>query len=300
MSGDEDASTDRIAPSRKDFPMNRMFAIPFAFLFLCVPAFAGDAAKSGAAFTESRLNDRILVLKHAPWAETLTVLDAGPGLVVVDTWGSPSAARAARARIDSLFRKPVLWVINTHHHWDHCFGNAAFAGPGTRIAGHRFCAADMRAAYADSSVRKRELEESVALSDHDSIRRYIREAKAETAGNDFRLCPPEVSIGDRDTLRAGNLTLHVAHTPGVHTRSLITVFVPELGVVFARREFASSRPLVLEPGADPARIASVLEAVLGSGTPVRWLVPGHGDAVENPDLGAGLASLKAAPAGAAP
>ena len=36
------------------------------------------AMANGADFTEMRLNDRVLVLLHSPWAETLTVVDVQP------------------------------------------------------------------------------------------------------------------------------------------------------------------------------------------------------------------------------
>jgi glyoxylase-like metal-dependent hydrolase (beta-lactamase superfamily II) len=243
-------------------------------------------------FQESRLNDRVLLLHRAPWAETLTVADAGPGLIVVDTWGSPAAAKKGRARIDSLFHKPVLFVINTHHHWDHTFGNGAFAGGSAKIIGHRFCASDMRASYADPAIRKSKLKESGSLADYASIRSYVRGVEAETAGDGFRLRPPDHPVGDRDTLHVGDLTVLFFHTPGIHTRSNLTVFVPELGIVFGRREFAGNGPISLERGADTAKIVRVLEDILTSGKPVRYLIPGHGQPVADPDVKAGIKQLK--------
>jgi glyoxylase-like metal-dependent hydrolase (beta-lactamase superfamily II) len=244
----------------------------------------------GADFTETRLNDRVLILCHASWKETMTVIDAGPSLIVVDTWGSPAAAKKAKARIDSAFGKPVRFVLNTHHHWDHTFGNAAF--PEAVIIGHRFCAEDMRASYGDPVVRKSKLKESASLADTDPVRRYIREVAAESMGDGFRLCPPDRAAGDRDTLSAEGLTVLLYHTPGIHTRSNITVFIPKLGIVFGRREFAGTVQMKLEPGADPKIIARVLEEILASGKPIRYLIPGHGSPLADPDLKAGVERLK--------
>lgn len=260
------------------------------FLLLSLWGLACGATGDSTLFTETRLNDRILILHHAPWSETMTVVDAGPSLIVVDTWGSLRAAEKAAVRIKQIFGKPVSHVINTHHHWDHTFGNQAFKG--AVIVGHRFCAGDMAASYGDPTVRKSKLEESAMLADNNVIRRYVLEVAAESAGDAFRLCPPNHPAGERDTLSVGDLTILCYHTPGIHTRSNLTVFIPELGIVFGRWEFAGGGPVRLEPGADPSKIARVLEDILDSGKSIQYLIPGHGEAVEAPDLNTGIKQLK--------
>lgn len=52
-------------------------------------------------------------------------------VMVVDTHSKPSAARALTERIKKLTDKPIRYVVNTHFHWDHAQGNAAYsAWPG--------------------------------------------------------------------------------------------------------------------------------------------------------------------------
>jgi glyoxylase-like metal-dependent hydrolase (beta-lactamase superfamily II) len=242
---------------------------------------AGVSADS-PRFRENRPTGRVLVLTQAPWAETMTVLEADSCLVIVDTWGSLSAAREAASFIDSLYRKPVRYVINTHHHWDHTFGNAAF--PDAEIVGHRFCGPDMLRDYGDRNARKRYFIDNAATTRDPSLRAYVDGVGEESADSAFALVPPVRSAGDRDTLAAGDLTFLLYHTPGIHTRSNLTVFVPELGIVFGRREFLDRAGMKLEPGADPAVIERVLEDIRSSGKPIRFLIPGHGQAIENPSL----------------
>jgi glyoxylase-like metal-dependent hydrolase (beta-lactamase superfamily II) len=242
-------------------------------------------------FDPIRLTDRVLILRHAPWAETMTVIEAGPSLIVVDTWGSLKAAREARVMIDGVFHKPVSHVFNTHHHWDHTFGNGAF--PGAAIIGHRFCAEDMAALYSDPAARETSLRESAARSNDEAIRRYILEAADESSGKDFPISPPNHPVGGRDTIHVGDLSILTYHTPGIHTRSNLTILIPELGIIFSRWEFSDSSRIKLEPGADPKIIADVLKDILSSGVPIRYLIPGHGEAIENPDLTKGLKGLEA-------
>lgn len=253
-----------------------------AFLLISLWGMACGATGDSTLFTETRLNDRVLILHHAPWSETMTVVDAGPGLIVVDTWGSLRAAEKAAVRIREIFGKPVSHVINTHHHWDHTFGNRAFQG--AEIVGHWFCARDMAASYGNPSVRKTKLEESALLADHDSVRKYVLEVAEEAAADSFRIRMPDRLIQHNDILAVGDLTVLLYQTPGIHTRSNLTVFIEEQGIVFGRREFAGDGPISLERGADPIVIVRVLESILATGRPVRVLIPGHGDAVENPNL----------------
>ena len=57
------------------------------------------------------------------------------GVVVVDSHSKPSAARALYQEIQSVTKKPVRKVINTHFHWDHWQGNEVYAAsnPGLEV-----------------------------------------------------------------------------------------------------------------------------------------------------------------------
>ena len=51
----------------------------------------------------------------------------GNGVVVIDTGATAAYGRRFREVISEYTDEPIRWVINTHHHPDHIFGNSAFS-----------------------------------------------------------------------------------------------------------------------------------------------------------------------------
>ena len=65
----------------------------------------------------------------------LTAIAGWPGGAIVDTGYGPRFAEIEDAVAGVLGRMPQ-WVINTHWHFDHTDGNAAFAAAGATILAH--------------------------------------------------------------------------------------------------------------------------------------------------------------------
>ncbi len=58
-------------------------------------------------------------------------------MLVIDTRASHREADELIDEIEAFTNLPVAWLVNTHWHWDHAFGNSRF--PGAEIWGHRLC-----------------------------------------------------------------------------------------------------------------------------------------------------------------
>jgi cyclase len=92
----------------------------------------------------TRLADGVYEIQHEPNGNT-TVIIGERQVFVVDTCFLPSAARADIAQIRQWTNKPVSFVLNTHFHNDHNFGNRIYmdAFPALTIIAHAETKKDM-------------------------------------------------------------------------------------------------------------------------------------------------------------
>src|SRR3954468_14024733 len=78
---------------------------------------------------------------YATASGTMTVGSNSPVIltdteaIVIDSEITPAAARALVADLKAVTDKPVRYVIDSHYHYDHAFGNQVF-GPEVQVIGH--------------------------------------------------------------------------------------------------------------------------------------------------------------------
>jgi len=112
----------------------------FIFLgFICFTGFSQAGHLDGIPSAEQQRAPLPAVLKQvAPdlhffyndASSNSAFLVADAGVLVVDTGQHPAEGRALLEYIRKITDKPVKWVINTHAHGDHYFGNKAFKDAG--------------------------------------------------------------------------------------------------------------------------------------------------------------------------
>ncbi|MFD8144311.1 MBL fold metallo-hydrolase [Streptomyces sp. NPDC059708] len=181
-------------------------------------------------------------LNNAGW-----VSDGGRTLLV-DTAATEQRALALREAVLAAGSPPPRTVVNTHHHGDHTYGNAAFA-PAV-IVGHDNARAEQLAAG-------HQLELIWPATDFGAI----------------EITAPDLTYGDRLTLHVGDTEVRVLHPGVAHTTGDSVVWLPAQRVVFTGDlVFAGGTPfLAMGSLAGSLRALELLRS-LGAET----VVPGHG------------------------
>jgi glyoxylase-like metal-dependent hydrolase (beta-lactamase superfamily II) len=230
----------------------------------------GSAGAARAARMWREVGDGVFVRRYVDFNVNVGLVVGEGAALVIDTRGSERQGRELAAEVRSI-TNGRLSVANTHHHYDHAFGNLAFLP--ADLWGHEQCAARLR---SDS----RTTQYALAAAMPEFAQEY-----AET-----RVTPPTKTFRERASLKLGDRTVELAHFGRGHTDNDIVVMVPDAQVVFSGDLIEQGGPPSFEdsyPMDWPGTLERLLEAVQGA------IVPGHGEAVTRAFVEGQLADLTA-------
>jgi quinoprotein relay system zinc metallohydrolase 2 len=135
------------------------------------------------------------------------------GVAVIDTGGSPRVGAALLAAIRTRTQAPIKYVINTHMHPDHVFGNVAFADEKPTFVGHH------------------KLPRALAAR----AERYLainKELLGDEAFAGERIIAPTLLVDDKLELDLGDRTLLLEAQKTAHTDNDLTILDKKTGTLF--------------------------------------------------------------------
>lgn len=176
-------------------------------------------------------------------------------VAVIDTGGNPDEGQALRQTIAETTDKPVCYVINTHVHPDHIYGNIAFKAPGVQFIGHHKLERAM-AARAEYYIDKAADQLGVTLN----------------AGNFIAPDLPvnkhmKIDLGGRELMLTAHQTAHTDNDLTVYDETTDTLWIADL-------LFIEHLPVI-----DGSLKGWLAELKRLEEHPYKVVIPGHGPVV---------------------
>jgi glyoxylase-like metal-dependent hydrolase (beta-lactamase superfamily II) len=208
-----------------------------------------------------RVSENVFWFQSEVYAQVTAGVVVGPQwAVVIDTLALPDETLGMREFIEHELSVPVRYVINTHYHADHAWGNCFF--PGATVIAHELCRVllDQRGQPSLEAARR----QNAAL----------RQVKIVLPHMTF-------SAGEMN-LRVGKKNLTILPAPG-HSSDGIAVLVEEDRILFAGDAFM---PLPYVVDGDIDDIAASIKKIGKMG--LENIVQGHGDIILRGEIDAAV------------
>ncbi|MFZ5820981.1 MAG: MBL fold metallo-hydrolase [Chloroflexota bacterium] len=208
-----------------------------------------------------RISENVYWFQSEVYAQVTAGVVAGPQwAVVIDTLALPDETLGIREFIEHELGVPVRYVINTHHHADHAWGNCFF--PGATVISHARC----RDLLIERGVPSLE-----AARKQSAVLRQVK------------IVLPHITFGQGEmTLRVGKKNLTIMLAMG-HSSDGISVLVEEDRVLFAGDAFMPL-PYIVDGNVD--EIATSIKKIGRMG--LENIVQGHGDIILRGEIDAAV------------
>ena len=208
-----------------------------------------------------RVSENVYWFQSEVYAQVTAGVVAGPQwAVVIDTLALPDETLSIREFIEHELNVPVRYVINTHYHADHAWGNCFF--PGATVIAHARC---------------RDLLEERGVPSLEAAQ------KQNPALRQVKIVLPQMTFIDGDvTLRVGKKNLILSTAIG-HSHDGIAVLVEEDRILFAGDSFMPI-PYVVDGDIDDIMASIKHIGKMG----LENIVQGHGDVILRGEIDAAV------------
>ncbi len=199
-----------------------------------------------------RVADNVYSFQSDLYAQVNAGAVIGPNwAVVIDTLAMPEETLSIRDFIEQELNVPVRYVVNTHYHADHAWGNYFF--PGSTVIAHTLC---------------REWLESRGMPSLENVR------PQNLSFRSVKIVLPHVTFDEGSLgLRVGKKTLKMLPLPG-HSADNVGVLVEEDRVLFSG-DVCMPLPYIVDGDID--ELSDSLKIISNLG--LENVVQGHGDII---------------------
>lgn len=218
-----------------------------------------------SAWTETA--DRVFTRRFEPVNITVTAVLGTDGVLVADTRCSVREGRELHEELTKLTPLPVRWVVNTHTHFDHMWGNAAFDTP-HQIPPAEFWGHENMPDFDPDDPEFAELREYL-----------LREGGPEWQPklDELVVRKPDHLVVGTHALDLGGRDAKLRYAGRGHTDNDLVIWLPEADVAICGDLIEQSGPVAFGSDSFPMDWPETLAALAEFTTEDTVFIPGHGE-----------------------
>lgn len=207
--------------------------------------------------------DGVYQRRYEPLDVSVSLVRGTDGLLLVDTRGNPREALEIVEDAQVLGAGDIRWVVNTHAHYDHTFGNQVFA-PRLPIFGHHL------------------IPQHFARYERPRLEAWLQDPanSPQYDWRDVQLTPPSMPVHERHSIDIGGRVVDLIALPAGHTDTDLVVHIPDAGAWIVGDVIEQSGPPMYGAGSFPLEWPAALKMLASMIGEAEVVVPGHGSVVD--------------------
>ena len=212
------------------------------------------------------------------------IVDLGEEVLVFDSLGTPSAGIELRRQAEEITGKPVKYLVNSHYHGDHVFGNQAFKDVPI-IATSETLRLGLENQMGELEKEEQEMRDYLLhlknqqmkivdeITKASFVNQYEEIAKLLEDLPILEIILPTFIFEEKLMIRGRKRQVEIVCYGGGHTPSDTFMYIPDVKIAFMGDLLTERLHL---PIVDPVQLQSILQSV--KQMEIETYVPGHGNA----------------------
>ena len=253
----------------------RKMVLKNSFIILCILAFAlasslmfsqKASAQQGLIKIADNVYSYVDTKNSSPqnsFGANAGIIIDRDGIIVIDTLVSAKEAKRFIKDIRAISKKPIKYVVNTHYHLDHTFGNSEFKKLGAVIVSHTNDSTNLKT-RGEAALKNAK---DYGLSEQDM--------------KGTKITYPALTFNDRMEIDMGNQKIEMIFIGHSHTDGSILVYLPEKKILFAGDIlFTNYHPFIVDGNIE--EWVKALDYIMTMD--VEKIIPGHGPISSKQDI----------------